>query len=343
MDFAKNNPASNVLGPGLADAMVTDAVKASGFPLQLVVANLLSPNFSLHEEWSYLDSDTQTVRTIDIVATRPLYERGEFPTRARPSVSFVIECKQSDLPYVFFLSGTTPRLSDFPLIAGLKSTEISIRTDDDGSSWLFSPLGVLDLDLDPFLTTDAPFCMNFSKCVRNKSKLSLSGSEAYQGIILPITKAIQHFKAVEAPRSTFVYFDCILIIGLVVIDAPMVGVHVTSDGPQTSLMPWVRVVRHHPMHGEHKSDRSQVYGIDIVHKDFLVSYINQHALPFAQKFAQLTLKHHNVLADVRGFVPGMGKESRNNIEPRLEDRNLVAKGKRVAAKFRTPSTSKKRS
>jgi hypothetical protein len=119
VDISENNPPSNTLGPGLADAAIIEAIKTSGYPLQLDVATLLSPTFSLQEEWSYHDPDTQTVRTIDIVATR--YFKGPQPhPRARPAISFVIECKQSDLPYVFFLSETEQYLADFPIVGGLK-------------------------------------------------------------------------------------------------------------------------------------------------------------------------------------------------------------------------------
>ena len=85
MDSTANNPIQNVLGPGLSDQMVTAAIEGSGYPLQLVVASELSDEFHLQEEWAFPDSEA--VRTIDILATKELYEWKEPQPRARPSVS----------------------------------------------------------------------------------------------------------------------------------------------------------------------------------------------------------------------------------------------------------------
>jgi hypothetical protein len=333
MDSAKNNPRSNTLGLGVTDAAVTEAIKTSGYPLQLQVANLLQPTFSLQEEWSYPDPDHQTVRTIDIVATHH-FEWPEPQPRARPAISLVVECKQSDLPYIFFISENRKYVPEFPLVAGSHGDDIVITSDDDPSSWHERTLSVLSLYSHPFLETNAPFCMTFSKCVRKGKEIILSGSDAYQGIIFPITKAMQHLKAFHTPPKTAYYFDIILVVGLAVIDAPMVGVRVRPEGSpqaQAQLMPWVRVVRHNPRKGQHKSDRSEILGIDIIHKDYLETYLSEHVLPFANEYAKRVLKHANVLAEGRGFISGMGKDSWNNIEQRLEVARISAKGKRGKA------------
>jgi hypothetical protein len=69
MRSTKNNPRSNMLRSGTSEEMVLDAIKQSGYPLQLEVANLLKENFEIEEEWAFPDSETNTTRTIDIVAT----------------------------------------------------------------------------------------------------------------------------------------------------------------------------------------------------------------------------------------------------------------------------------
>jgi hypothetical protein len=99
---------------------------------------------------------------------------------------------------------------------------------------------LLGLDRHPFLTQSVPTCITFSKCVRTGKELSLSGSEAYQSIVLPITKATQYLKKFSRPPSTAYYFDCELVMGLAVIDAPIVGVRVGAKGPKIELLPWVR-------------------------------------------------------------------------------------------------------
>jgi len=331
MKTVSHNPAANILGAGVTDVMVEQAIASSGYPLQLVVAQKLSSDFSLQEEWSFVDPDTGSARTIDLVACKRLFEWKEPQPRIRPALDLVIECKQSDLPYVFFLSGSYPWLPDFPIISGLKARDIVLTSDDDPSSWIYRSLHVLELDRHPFLMESVPFCMTFSKCVRKGSDLVLSGSDPYQSLIFPILKAVSHFDKVQSPPSTAYYFDCHMVIGLGILDAPMVGVRLTNRGTETEILPWVRVVRHQPCPDDNKVERSQVLGIDIVHKDFLATYVDNHARPFAEEFSRLALKHAHVLADARGFVPSMGKNSWTDIEGRLQPASFGTGGKRVRA------------
>ena len=55
MESVENNPARNVLGPGLTDQLIKTAIEWSGYPLQLVIANELNEIF-LQEEWAFPDS-----------------------------------------------------------------------------------------------------------------------------------------------------------------------------------------------------------------------------------------------------------------------------------------------
>jgi hypothetical protein len=338
MESAPDSPTANTFGSGVTDAMVEQAIRSSGYPLQLVVAQTLAKDFSLQEEWSFVDPDTGTARTIDLVATKHLFEWEEPQPRVRPALNLVIECKQSDLPYVFFLSGSRPCLPDFPIISGLKAKHIVLTSDDDPSSWSCRPLEVLGLFRHPFLTESVPFCMTFSKCARKGSELVLSGSDPYQSLVFPILKAAQHFDKIQKPPSTAFYFDCEIVIGLGILDAPMVGVRLTDSGTKTELLPWVRVVRHEPHDGHSKHDSTQVLGIDIVHKDYLGTYLDHHVMPFANEFTRLVLKHPDPLADTRGFVSGMGVNSWNDIEPRLQRATLGTGKKRWKAAIKNIMT-----
>jgi len=331
MKIASDNPATNALGSGVSDEMVEQAIQASGYPLQLVVAQELSGDFSLQEEWSFVDPDSGSARTIDLLASKLLFERKEPQPRIRPELNFIVECKQSDLPYVFFLSGSHPWLPDFPVISGLKTRDIVLTSDDDPSSWTFRPLHVLELDRHPFLTESVPFCMTFSKCVRKGKELFLSGSDPYQSLVFPIIKAVSHFDKVQSPPSTAYYFDCHMVIGLAILDAPMVGVRLTETGNVTEILPWVRIVRHQACDGENKAERSQILGIDVIHKDYLRTYVDQHVTPFAEEFSALALKHAHELADARGFAPSMGENSWTEIESRLQRASFGTGGKRYKA------------
>ena len=306
----------------MTDEMVSSAVKASGYPLQLVVARTLRENFSLIEEWGFTDPETQTVRTIDLLASKQLYDLQGPQPRVRPAITFVIECKQSELPYVFFLAEAKCWLPDFPLVSGLKSNDIVTTSDDDPSTWHHRPLDLLGLQhTQPFLKDAPHFCVTFSRCVRKGSALALSGSDPYQSVMFPILKAMCHFDCVQRPPVTAHYFDCNLVIGLAVLDAPMVAVKMTDSGSESTLVPWVRIVRHEPCEGEHKYDRYRVCGVDVVHKDYLRDYVREHALPFAAEFGRLALKHATVLAECRGFIPSMRKQGWTGMEARLQEAN----------------------
>jgi hypothetical protein len=149
-----------------------------------------------------------------------------------------------------------------------------------------------------------------------------------------LVKAVSHYDQVQVPPPTASYFDCELVIGLGILDAPMVGVRLTSSGVDVQLLPWVRVLQHQPCEGEHRWDRSRIHGIDVVHKDFLMTYLDQNALPFAQEFANLALEHGHVLAKGRGFVPSMGKNSWTDITKRLQPTTLGTRTKGVGAIIR---------
>jgi len=343
MKVAQNNPGTNVLRSGVSDEMVEQAIHSSGYPLQLVVAQQLSSEFSFQEEWSFVDPDSGSTRNIDLLTSKELFEWKEPQPRVRPELNLVIECKQSDLPYVFFLSGSQPWIPDYPVISGLKSKNIVLTSDDDPSSWSFRPLHVLGLERHPFLTESVPFCMTFSKCVRKGQNLTLSGSDAYQNLVFPILKAVSHFDHVQSPPSTAYYFDCHMVIGLAILDAPMVGVRLTGTGSETEILPWARVVRHQPCDDEHKAERSQILGFDVVHKDYLMTYITEHVMPFAGAFSELVLKHTHELADARGFVSAMGENSWTEIEPRLQRASFGTGSKRFGATIKRIKNAFKRS
>jgi len=324
-----NNPPSNKLGAGLTEADVSAAVSKSGYPLQTIVANSLHPQFHVQEEWSYIDKDTQEARTIDILAVKQLYDFTQEQPRVRPTLDLLVECKQSALPYVFFLASSRPWVPHFPLLAGLFKHTLNITTDDDASSWELSVLNALGLDFHPFITREPEYCISFAKSVRKGSDVELSGSEAFHGLVLPMLKAMYHFQTVESPPKTAWYFDCHLCIGIGVLDAPMVGVRVSEQSHDLTLLPWVRVVRHETDEIPDWHHRTRLFAIEIVHKDFLQDYLDKHLLPFAEEFSKLTIKHQQVLASGEAFATGMGKGSWARIEQRLQPKTIQARVSRL--------------
>lgn len=320
MDSSPENPKGNALGPGISEAKLAAAVRRSGYPLQTLVARDLREEFRVEEEWSFIDDDTKTLRSLDIRANKDLFDWKEWAgTRIRPHLTLLIECKQSDMPYVFFLSPNDAWLRQFPSIDGLFSTRIEVLTDDDSSSWSFSITDALKLRKDPFVTGPAEVCRSLSKAVRKGADLELSGTEPFQGLILPLVKALRYHSVQVTPPKTAHYFDAHLAVAIAVVDAPMVGVRIDDADQALVSVPWVRVLRHEAVEADHKFDREQLYAVDVVHREFLSTYLNDHLKPFAQKFGAEALAHAEELATGQAFIEGLGASGSHNaglLQPR---------------------------
>lgn len=323
MKQSENNPESNLISSGITDSDIDKAILKSGYPLQTVIANILRKSFHTQEEWSFIDPKTNEIRAIDIHAEKNLYEySNENQPKVRPYLNLIIECKQSELPYVFFLSPDSIQTTNYPIFSGLFDKNISINSDDSNSTWNTPIIECLGQRHHDFLTKSAPSCMTFSKCVRKGKDIALSGTDAYQNLVMPLVKSLKHFDYVERPPKTALYFDSHITVGIGVVDAPMIGVKINGDNHETELLPWVRVSRHESYESEDWTERQEIFSIDIVHKDFFEKYLNDNLIPFADTLAGKVLKHHEVLASGKGFAKNMEKDSWNNLEERLEKRSL---------------------
>lgn len=330
MKQTPGNPPSNQLGPGLNTDQVRNAVDKSGYPLQTVVSTMLRRSFGVQEEWSYLDRDSGELRSTDIRAAQPLFEWREPQPRVRPQLTLLVECKQSQLPYLFFESEPPRSLLDHPRIVGLHKSTIQVSTDDDASTWTFTIIHALGLQEHAFQTTPV-FCNTFSKCVRKGSELELSGAAAYGGLVLPLIKALEHLGTAEAPPATAWYFDGHLSIGLGVLDAPMIVARANPTATELELIPWVRVLRHeYSKEGDHL-ERDRLWAIDVVHRDYLETYLTVHLAPFAKEFATRVLAHPTEVATGQAFAAGMGADSWTAVEERLKPRQFDASIKRTRA------------
>lgn len=308
MRAANGNPQGNVIGAGLTEAQVEEAVRRSGYPLQTLVARSLAGAFDVREEWSFIDADTEEIRTLDILAERWFFDT-EKHSRIRPTLDLLIECKQSDLPYVFFLASNRTWLPKFPALAGLFGDKITAITDDDASTWTATVQHALGVDQDPFVKEGPKQCMSLSKCMRRGKDLEVSGAETFNAVVLPLVKAVKHFQKQETPPPTAYYHDMHMALAVAVIDAPMIAVEVTDTGQNLIYEPWLRVVRNQATQSEDWTDRSQIYVIDVVHKDFFEFYVTDHVVPFAERVSEKALKHAVEIATGQAFAPNLGSRS----------------------------------
>ncbi len=318
MQTSTNNPDRNKLPNGLNDSDIEKAIKKSGYPLQTIITNKLNEKFFCQEEWSFIDKKTKDIRSLDINASMHLYDFDEPQKRVRPELNLLIECKQSELPYIFFLSPNKIHTYDYPYLSGLFNRNIIIHSNDTTSTLKMSIMLALGIGDDPFLRDAVPSSMTFSKCTRSGKEIVLSGTEGYHNLVLPLVTALKHFEESEFPGPKAKYFDVHLPFAIGIIDGPMIGVTVTEDSHETQFIPWVRVYRHESYENEDQMERKKLFAVDIVHKDYFDTYLNDHLLPFANRYAQLMLKHDNEIADGKGFVKNIRVHDSRKLEMQLE-------------------------
>jgi len=335
---APENPSRNALGAGLTLEKIEAAIAKSGYPLQTHVAHVLRDRgFGVSPEWSFIDRDTNDLRSMDLRASLRLYERGD-QTRARPAIDLVIECKQSELPFVFFTGESLPWSARLPFIVGLKTDDFSVSTDTGDGSWTTDLQDALGLQSHSFSTTP-PIAYTMSKCQRKGSEVILSGEETYSGIVLPLVNALHYLKVAEAPPSTAHYFDVHYAVALAVLDAPMLA----FERGVATMSPWVRLLRHEAGQAKlGKNDRGQTLAVDVVHRDFLDTYISDHLLPAGRDFADKVLRHPEEVADCRGHIRGPENARASDYEQHLGPKPTVPflgrKGVRAPITGQPPKT-----
>jgi len=320
---SSDNIHTNKLNPGISFEEIDRAISKSGYPLQTVIADKLRSNFDCQEEWSFIDYQTNELRSLDIIAKRYLYNVNEKNVHVRPSLNLLIECKQSELPYVFFLSPEKIKTYHYPLISGLYHKQIKVSTNDELSTTTYPISAALDLQEDEFVLQTAPSSMTFSKCVRTGKAIALSGTESFQGLVLPLLKSMQYFNESKTPLRLKPYSDACLTLGIAVIDGPMIGVNVDNGGHSSELMPWIRVFRHESYKGKDEFEREKLLAIDVVHKDFFDQFIHEHVYPYAMRFSTKVLKHQDVIINGKAFAKEIGKNWWSEIEPRLQKKTIT--------------------
>lgn len=338
MKEAADNPPENKLLHGVSDEALCSAVEASGYPLQVLAgARLRAQGFLIAEEWVFNDRDTGQLRALDIHALLPLYDwEADGGRRVRPQLALLVECKQSEMPYVFFVSDARPGVSaEAVAISGLHSDRVEIHTDDDASTWSFSVPQTLGLADHAFVAEPHCVALSFSKAARKNKDLTLSGSDPYQSLVLPLTKALDSYSARVAPPTTARYFDLTVPFGLAVIDGPMVAAEVSPSATEYRLTPWVRVYRHDvDPAAAHHFDREKLFAIDCVHSAWLDQYLNNHLLPFARELGRRALAHHEEIASGSAFAAGFARDSRGGLPERLQPLSMAQRARRPATVLR---------
>jgi hypothetical protein len=289
-DHPFDEPSYGRLQAGVTGKDLLDAITRSGYPFQAEVADCLRIQISEHgnrlaiqEEWAYIDSDSGQPRSLDVFAESSLWHHRSEDSRhlkVKPYLNLLVECKQSELPFVFFLrTQSSTENSRFPEIAGVSSEDLRIFSyGEEVSQQKFSfymslhdAMNAFDLD---FCEAPAPFAISLAKVLRKSGKLELTGEETYRSLTLPLMKAADHFKKQCAPKADQTSFTLRFIICLAVVKAPMIGAYLHRGKHVLMSVPWVRTCRLEPSSEYASSIGSNARYFDVVHYDSLSDYIS---------------------------------------------------------------------
>jgi len=302
VDAHPDNPKANSLDNRLPEEKVRQAVEESGYPLQIVVSAGLPAEFVVSEEWSFPDRDSGQARTLDALAVKQ-YEGG---TNSLVRVALLIECKQSKFPFVFFKGPRAPSAFVYPLFAEADLVMVTgMVTGTARSMWELPIVRALSMDHEP-LQTIPPVCSAFSKVVNDKKRIELSGTEPYNALVLPLVSALDHYrKEVRRSGGPATHGVQTVLLPVAVLDAPLVLVQVDAASNHYSLVPWVRVLRTLPDNRAQHPNQvpwGRRVAIDVVHKEFFATYVNQHVVPFTEKLATRIAKHQVLVSSGQGTL-----------------------------------------
>lgn len=290
-------------GTSLEDLQV--AVEMSGYPLQLAVADVLKRRrFSVEDEWTFVDRTSGLLRAIDLSA-RISAVRSDIARnlRVRPSLRLLVECKRSDMPYVFFRATGTGTLFH-PHVTGTRR-QIRVHTSDDWDTYDQPLAEILELPEHPYAYKVPFLAATFSKARRAGRKLELSGDEAYHGLVLPLVSARDHFDRISAPSAHASHFQAHLVIQLGVVEAPMFVADLRDAGVTLQAAPWVRVVRTETGATGQPSiglGDPTLHLIDVVHVDYLDKFLARQVIPLARFFGSRVAAIDEVIATGEGVV-----------------------------------------
>lgn len=225
----------------------------------------------------------------------------------------LIECKRSDLPFVFFAAAAPRMPSEFPVIAGLLGKPLELYVKGIGSTSVPAArfLGLHDF---PFVSDGPTACSAFTRAERKGKDLDLSGSVPFNQVVLPLIGALKHYLDLQKTIGAQPKVPACLALPVCVLDAPMVVAEGAPDAPRLTMCPWVRVVRQEAIK-EKTQGFWRHYVIDIVHRGYLPAFVREHLLPFAEQFADRAASVDGLLADGNARVPDFQKWKFADLKP----------------------------
>jgi len=301
MKKSADNPPENHLGPNVEEKALLDAIEVSGYPLQGRAARILGEDFAVTEEWGFLQGDKDPVhRSLDLFCWRKL-DQADLPN-LECYLATLVECKRSDLPYVFFRDVASRPIPKFPLVIGSPKSEVAVHK-RTGNKLRRYPIGQA-FGLQEHAFVQAPSrCSSFSRAEpKSSGTFRFSGSEPFNQVVLPLLRAVDHAAKLYKSNGRQKVIRLHLISPVAVIDAPMLLVADPEAPRDATLTPWVRVIRQEAR--QERWSGPAWYAIDFVHISYLRTYVSNYLLSYADAFASACAKYVQLLAS-DGEVPDL--------------------------------------
>jgi len=194
MEVAERVFGENELRLGMTDEELRLAVGRSGYPFQAVVTELIESQLqpfghvSVFEEWSYRDSDTDTIRQLDALVILDGKTEGQSNHFIRTRLALLVECKKSENPYIFF---TREKVQYWNILEGFPSEWMTIHDvarDFDYRMHVADFFGLYDLPINRI-----PHAVSMARAERQQKKIVLSGEESFRSLYYPLLKARDYF------------------------------------------------------------------------------------------------------------------------------------------------------
>ena len=309
-----------ILPAPMSAESLSQSIAESGYPFQTVAAAALKrEGFEVTEEWAYIDAESGQRRCMDLVAERNV-SGVPYATQVGQStltLSLIAECKRSRAPFVFFESVNPLPANCFPVVTGLGAGFVELLPPPEPSvkgkrpaltsSWHEVPVNQLLRGDETEFVKEPRMIATMSKAASNGKRVTLRGDEAYNDLLLPLTKAATFYRSrFWAYRSAGELHDVRLAVPVAILDAPMVVVG-KRKGSKPRPANWLRVVVHS---ADEETPRWEPLGfevIDIVHSDFLETYLKSYAVPCAMELWERQVKLHEIVVGGRAFVEGLQK------------------------------------
>jgi hypothetical protein len=189
---------------------------------------------------------------------------------------------------------------------GFPHDEVTLRTDDDPSTYTFSIRNLWGLDQDPFVL-QPPIAVSPSRARRKGSVLEVSGEHTFKSLAMPLRKGVQHLLDISHYSGSH-FTDGRLVTSIAVLRAPMIAV--PEDGAEgLEAVPWVRVHRYEPVANGPWWRTHELTAFDAVHEDFLADYLDV-LMSYADRVATNMIDNQRPLLEGRGFAAELGHGAR---------------------------------